>query len=139
MAAIDNVRATAVLQGMLGVAAFPTSATSPMQLKLMTVNGNMTSNGTELGGAGYAASGLSGYFGAPTTAGGAGPTSQGMTAAAALSWTAGAAWTITGFEIWDNAAVKLRWWFGTFTGGNVAVGNGQVLQIAQNAISVSLT
>jgi hypothetical protein len=138
MAAIDNIRATAVLQGMLGVTGFPASAANPMWVRLMTANGTMTGNGTELGGAGYAAGGLSGNFGAPTT-GANGPTSQGMTAAAALSWTAGANWVITGFELWDNAGTKLRWWFGTFTGGNVTVNTGQVLQIAQNAISVSLS
>lgn len=140
MAAIDNIRATMVLQNMLGLTttAF-TAAVTPMWCRLMTVNGNTTTNGTQLGGAGYAAGGLSGAFGAAVTAGGGGPTSQGMTAAAALSWTAGAAWVITGFELWDNAAPQLRWWFGTFTGGNVTVNTGQVLQIAQNAISVSLT
>jgi hypothetical protein len=143
MAAIDNVRAATVLQGMLGLAAFPASAIPPMWIRLMTANGSMTANGTEAGGAGYVAGGQSGFFSAVNTAGGLGPTSTGMTAAAALSWTAGTNWTganaITGFEIWDNAALKLRWWFGTFTGGNVAVASGQVLQIATSAISVSLT
>lgn len=139
MPAIDNIRATAVLQAMLGVSAFPTSAANPMWIRLMTANGNMTANGTEAGGAGYVAGGQSGNFGGAVTAGGAGPTSQGMTAAAALSWTAGTNWVITGFELWDNAGTKLRWWFGTFTGGNVTVNNGQVMQIAQNAISVSLS
>lgn len=139
MAAIDNVRATMILQQMLGnTVTTLTGAVNPMWCKLMTVNGSMTVNGTELGGAGYAASGLSGNFGAATTGAG-GPTCNGMTAAAALSWTAGATWAITGFELWDNATVKLRWWFGTFTGGTVNVSNGQILQIAQNAISVSLS
>lgn len=138
MGAIDNIRATMVLQNMLGITttAF-TGAVAPMWLRLMTVNGTTTGNGTELGGSGYTAGGQSGNFGAATTGAG-GPTCAGMTAAAALSWTAGANWVITGFELWDNAGTKLRWWFGTFTGGNVTVNTGQVLQVATNAISVSL-
>jgi hypothetical protein len=139
MAAIDNIRATMVLQNMLGNGFTAwTGAVQPMWVRLMTANGTMTGNGTELGGAGYTNGGLSGSFGNATT-GSAGPTCAGMTAAAALSWTAGAVWAITGFELWDNAGTKLRWWFGTFTGGTVNVGNGQILQIAQNAISVSLS
>jgi hypothetical protein len=139
MAAIDNIRATMVLQNMLGNTSTAwTGAVNPMWLRLMTTNGTMTGNGTELALAGYAAGGLSGNFGAAAT-GANGPTSSGMTAAAALSWTAGATWTVTGFELWDNAGTKLRWWFGTFTGGNVTVNNGQILQVAQNAISVSLS
>jgi hypothetical protein len=137
--AIDNNRATAVLHAMLGVSAFPASAANPMWVRLITANaGIMSAAGTEAAGAGYAPGGLSGNFSGAVT-GAAGPTSTGMTAAAALSWTAGTNWVITGFELWDNAGTKLRWWFGSFTGGNVTVNNGQVLQIAQNAISVALS
>ena len=84
MAAIDNVRATQVLQGMLGLVTFPASATAPMWVRLMTANGSTNVTGSQFGnGSGYATSGLSGYFSAVTTAGGNGPTSTGMTAAAA--------------------------------------------------------
>lgn len=144
MGAIDNAQAKNVLQGMLGITGFPASAVNPMWVRLMTSNGTTTANGGELYNgqgtgtvSGYATGGQSGSFSAVTTGAG-GPTSTGFTAAAATSWTAGGNWVITGFELWDNAATKLRWWFGTFTGGNVTVNNGQVLQIAQNAISVSL-
>lgn len=137
MGAIDNVQAKAVLAGMLGIAGFPVSAVNPMWIRLMTASGTTTGNGTELGGTGYTAGGVSGSFSAINTGAG-GPTSQGFTAAAGNSWTAGNNWVITGFELWDNAGTKLRWWFGTFTGGNVTVNTGQVLQIAQNAITVTL-
>lgn len=145
MGAIDNAQAKTLLQAALGIAsaagtsqagsagAFP----APMWIRLMTANGSATANGTELGGTGYTAGGVSGFFSAVNTGAG-GPTSQGFTAAAGNSWTAGANWVITGFELWDNNSVKLRWWFGTFTGGNVTVNTGQVLQIAQNAITVTL-
>ena len=145
MAAIDNVRATAIIQAMLGETAFvgfPTSAVGPMWVRLCSSAPGTNVTGTEIGGAGYTAGGISGNFGPPTTAGGAGPTAVGPTAAA-ISWTAGTNWTganaIQGFELWDNAGTKLRWWFGAFTGGNVSVASGQVLQIAANAISVALT
>jgi hypothetical protein len=140
MAAIDNIRATMVLQQMLGNTATAfTGAAAPMCIRLMTANGSMTVNGSALVAGGYASTGLSGNFGAATTGAG-GPTCNGMTAAAALSWTAsGVNWSVTGFEIWDTAATPLRWWFGTFTGGTVTVNIGQILQIAQNAISVSLS
>jgi hypothetical protein len=140
MAAIDNAQAKGVLAGMLGITGFPASAVNPMWVRLMTANGVTTANGSEFGnGSGYTTGGQSGSFSAINTGAG-GPTSQGMTAAAALSWTAATGtWVITGFELWDNAGTKLRWWFGTFTGGNVTVAPGQVLQIATNAISVTLS
>lgn len=139
MGAIDNAQAKTLLQAALGIAsaAGTSQALAPMWIRLMTANGSATANGTELGGSGYTAGGVSGNFSAVNTGAG-GPTSQGFTAAAGNSWTAGANWVITGFELWDNNGTKLRWWFGTFTGGNVTVNTGQVLQIAQNAITVTL-
>ena len=150
MANIDFYRANTIVGAMLGVNNFPANLANWMSLRLITATGVTASswataagvNGTagtgELAGtAGYATSGLTLNFGATVTTS-IPPTSQGPTAAAGLSWTAGSTWLIQGFEIWDTATTRNRWWFGTFAGGTVTVANGQQLQIAQNAITVTL-
>lgn len=151
MANIDAGRASAILGSMLGVnGAFPTTLANQVSLRLITATGitaaswAATANagtGELAGTAGYATSGLTLNFSAISQPGtNVPPTSSGPTAAAGLSWTcsAGGGWLIQGFEIWDTATTRLRWWFGTFAGGTVTVANGQQLQIAQNAITVTL-
>lgn len=111
--------------------------TPPFLAALMTANGSGTANGTELAGTGY--TNLAGggksmgspAFGTPAAGITLGPVT-------AFSWTAGAAWTpVTGIEIWDSAATKLRYIFGALSGGSVTVNNGNTLQFAISSISAS--
>ena len=108
-------------------------------LRLMTANGSGTANGTELTTAtGYTAGGAS--MTAWTTI--SGTTALITGPATAVSWTnsGGSAWTaVTGVEVWDNAATKLRWFFAALTGGAVTVNAGNTLQFAVGSISFDST
>jgi hypothetical protein len=138
MAMTDLNRVTSLLNSILTGATWPT-VPSGWWLRLMQTTGSGSSNGTELSSAtGYTTGGatmaawstISG-----TTASITGPST-------AISWTnsGGSAWTaVAGIEIWDNAATKLRWFWGSLSGGSVTVNAGNTLQFATNSIGLNGT
>jgi hypothetical protein len=103
--------------------------TPPYFLRLMSATGTNTSNGTEATAAlspGYVALGSSlgsSAFGTPS----AGQQTNNN----AVSWSATGTWqTITGVEIWDSNATKLRWLQGALTSSITGVSNGDTVQFA---------
>jgi hypothetical protein len=114
--------------------------TPPFLIALMTTVGSNTGNGTEATAGncpGYTALASGGKtmgspaFGTPAAGIILGPV-------AAVSWLATANWTaIAGVEIWDSASTKLRYLFGSLSGGSVTVNNGNTLQFAISSLSFS--
>ena len=115
-------------------------------IRLMTVNGNSTSNGTELAGGSYVqgtgvqyGTGAGGCFTAASYGTGSGSTSNGT----AVSQAGMPAATITGIEIWDSAgtapayAASHRWWWGALS-SSVTTNNGDTLSFAIGAVTVTL-
>lgn len=108
--------------------------TPPFHLRLMTAQGSNTSNGTE-----YTT--VNGY-----TAGGsslgttfcAAPSAATQSNSNAVTWTATGTWsTITAIEIWDTAGTPLRWLQGALTSSITGVVNGDTVQFAAGAITIS--
>lgn len=143
MAAIDQAMVSKILNALLPVGAAGIPGTmitalggGAMKVRLNSTLSTSAAAGTELTGGGYTTGGT-----ALGTASGVSAAGSAVTfpAGAALSWTnsSGGAWSIASFDLTDSAA--LRTWFGPFTGQPISVANGNVFQIAINAISVSLT
>lgn len=113
--------------GTAGGSAF--TVTPPFKLRLMTVQGSNTSNGTELSATGYTAGGNtmgSSAFGAPS----AGVSSNSNS----VSWTAGATWSaVVAIEIWDTPTTPLRYMQGSIT--SVTLANGNTLTFAASSIT----
>jgi hypothetical protein len=132
MAAIVVVAANKLLDASLGTTALTAFSGAP-KIRLVTTAPTNAAAGTELSGAGYTTGGTVTAFAAAA----AGSTSN----TGALSWTnsSGGSWSIVGLEVWDQAGTPLRWWFGTFTGQPITVANGNIFQIAANAITVALS
>jgi hypothetical protein len=105
------------------------TVTPPFFVRLMTVQGSNTANGTELSATGYTAGGAT--MGSPaygTPAGGI------IASANAVSWTAGAAWSpVVAIETFDSAATKLRYQQGSIT--SVTLGNGNTLTFPAGSIT----
>lgn len=100
----DNLSNTAenlALDWILGVGT-PTRPTTPLQVALVTVEGDETTAGTEVAGGTYARQDLS------IAAAVAGATSN----SADLVFTGLPAGTIVGVEVWDSAGVPVRLWYG---------------------------
>jgi hypothetical protein len=119
------------------------TVTQPYFLRLMTAagsgNGNVNaSNGTELSASGYTAGGST--LGASSPFGSFSTTAPTATNANAVSWSATGTWsTVTGVEIWDSAATKLRWFQGTLTSSITGVVNGDTVQFAAGSITLNAT
>jgi len=105
------------------------AVTPPFFLRLETVQGSDSANGTELSATGYTAGGNT--MGSPAF----GTPSGGIVASVnAVSWTAGAAWSaIVSVSVWDSAATKLRYLQGAIT--SVTLANGNTLNFAAAAIT----
>jgi hypothetical protein len=110
------------------------AVTPPFHLRLMTAQGSNTSNGTE-----YTT--VNGY-----TAGGsslgttfcAAPSAATQSNSNAVTWTATGTWsTITAIEVWDTAGTPLRWLQGALTSSITGVVNGDTVQFAAGAITIS--
>jgi len=122
-----------ITPGTSGGSAF--TITPPFLLALLTANGSNTANGTEA-----TTGNCPGYT---TLAGGSAKTvtfatpSGGVFASSnSQSYTATGSWTtITGCEIWDSAATKLRYLQGALTANITGVVNGDTVQFATAAIS----
>jgi hypothetical protein len=110
--------------------------TPPFHLRLYSATGSETASGTEqANGNGYTTGGatLGSQF-ANTVASGA------FTNLNAVSWTATGTWspaTQTAIEVWDTAATPLRYLWGALTSSITGVANGDTVQFAAAAISVS--
>ena len=132
MGAIDNTQGTSVLKAMLAIAAL-TGAVSPTALRLGTTAPTATANMTELTGTGYTAGGSTISWNTVTN--------MATTNSAAITWTntSGGNWAIIGAEIWDAAATKLRWFYGSWNGQPVNVANNNSFQLASGGASVSLS
>lgn len=136
----DRTRADAIMQAVLtssvaftitpgtgGGSAFTVSP--PFSLRLMTVAGSNTSNGTQLSATGYTAGGNTmgaTAFGAP---------SSGVQANSNIvTWTAGATWSaVVAIEVWDTAGTPLRWLQGGIT--SVTLANGNTLTFSAGSVT----
>jgi hypothetical protein len=138
----DTGRTAAFLNFALNAASAPT-ITQPYFLRLMTAagsgNGNVNAlSGTELSASGYTAGGST--LGASSPFGSFSTTAPTATNANAVSWSATGTWsTVTGVEIWDSAATKLRWFQGALTSSITGVVNGDTVQFAAGSITLNAT
>lgn len=122
-------------------AGFTSGASSLGHVRLMTVNGSSTANGTELASSGsYVAgtgityaTGTSGAFAAAAYASTSGSISSNTT----LSQSGMPAATIVGIEIWDSAATPKRWLWGSLT-SSITTSSGDTLSFASAAIAATL-
>ena len=142
MAAIDQTMVSNILNATTptGAAGIPGTYTAlnaaAMKLRLNSTLSTASAAGTELTGTGYTAGGT-----AITTASTASSAGSAVTLpkTTALSWTNGSGgnWSIASLDLTSGAGVRA--WFGPFTGQPVVVANGNIFQIAADAVSVSLT
>lgn len=143
MAAIDQAMVSKILNQTTptGTAGIPGSfgtalSASAMKVRLNSGLSTAAAAGAEITGSGYTAGGTA--LGTASTASSAGSAVT-LPAGSALSWTngSGGAWSIASLDLTDNGGV--RCWFGPFTGQPISVANGNIFQIAVNAVSISLT
>jgi hypothetical protein len=137
----DSGRVAAILQAAFSATATGGSLTPatgggsgfaispPYHLRLMTVAGSNTSNGTEATGVncpGYTAGGSTlgtQFCAAPSSA------IQGNSNA--VTWNATGTWTtVSGIEVWDTAATPLRWLQGALGNPVTGVVNGDSVAFA---------
>lgn len=112
--------------------------TPPYRLHLMTAAGSNTANGTEMTTEyGYTSGYPSGGNSLGTSAFGS-PSAGVQTNNNTVSWNATGTWpTIPSIEIWDSASTALRWLQGALTSSITGVANGDTVQFAAGAISIS--
>lgn len=118
---LDQTYADNVLDHSSGHAAMP-AFSGTLQLKLMSANGNATTNGTESSWTGYTTGGNT----ITATAGAGGSNTWPVTAS---SWTngSGSTQTIAGVEHWDTS--PKRYWWGGLT-SSISLPNADTLQFA---------
>jgi hypothetical protein len=126
-AILTSSTAFTITPGTGGGSAF--TFTPPYFLRLMTVQGSNTANGTQLSATGYTAGGATmgtTAFAAP---------SAGVSASSnAVSWTAGAAWSaVVAVEIWDSSGTPQRIVQGSIT--SITLANGNTLNFAAGSIT----
>jgi hypothetical protein len=143
MAAIDQAMVSKMLNqttptGTAGIpGAFGTAlSASAMKVRLNSTLSTASAAGTELTGTGYTAGGTALSTASTASSAGSAVTLPNTTA---LSWTngSGGAWSIASMDLTDNAGVRV--WFGPFTGQPISVANGNIFQIAANAVSIALS
>jgi hypothetical protein len=141
----DSGRVAAILQ-----AAFSSTATGgsltpatgggsgfaispPYHLRLMTVAGSNTVNGTEANG-----TNCPGYTALGSTLGTqfcAAPSAGAQSNSNPVTWNATGTWTtVNGVEVWDTAAAPLRWLQGTLGNPVTGVVNGDSVQFAAGSV-----
>lgn len=133
--ALDNAVRNNVLDALNGVSAFVAS-TTPAKVRLMTSNGSVSANGTELGtgagsgsGAGYTAGGQSVTW-AAASAGAAVPT-------ATVRWDNMPTCTIVGVEVWDSAGTPRRIHWGAMTAPKT-LASGDSFELPPSSFSETL-
>jgi hypothetical protein len=119
---------------------FTAGASNQGHIRLMTVVGSSTVNGTELAGGSYVAhtgivysTGTSGSFSTAAYSSGSGTIQNNTT----LSQAGMPAATTAGLEIWDSAATPLRWAWGSLASA-ITTNNGDTLSFAAAAILAAL-
>lgn len=132
---LDRDFSNRVLNAVHGITAF-TEPTAPLKVRLMTVVGTVTANGTEL------ATGAGGGAGAGYTAGGEtlpySASSGGVSAiSASVTWDNMPACTIWGVEVWDSAGTPVRVELGTFSEAKV-VASGDSFTLSSALFTASL-
>lgn len=115
MSTLDNTHGNNLLDGELGTAAY-VATTGPLHLRLMTANGSVSANGTEVTGGSYAQQTIA--FGAAA--------GQSTSNTGAISIAGMPACTVVGVELWDSSATPKRKRWGpltasvTYTAGDTA-------------------
>lgn len=108
----------------------------PYHLRLMTIAGSNTSNGTEA-----TAVNCPGYTAGGSTLGTqfcAAPSSATQANANSVTWNATGTWTtVGGIEVWDTAATPLRWLQGALASPVSGVTNGDSVIMAAGAITTN--
>ncbi|GGW81028.1 phage tail fiber protein [Streptomyces griseoloalbus] len=122
---LTNTGENRALDFILGLAS--TAPTAPLQVALVTANGDETTAGTEVTGGSYARQDLS------VAAAVNGATSN----SADLVWTNMPAATVVGVEIWDSAGVPARLWYGPLTASRT-VAAGDELRLTAGSLALSL-
>jgi hypothetical protein len=144
----DSARVASILQALFSATATGGSLTPgtgggsgfvitpPYRLRLMTAMGSNTSNGTEATGVncpGYTAGGSS--LGTQFCAA---PSGGIQSNANPVTWNATGTWTtVPGIEVWDSAAVPLRWLQGAVSSPVSGVVNGDSVTFAAAAVSLN--
>jgi hypothetical protein len=123
--ALSNTGENRCLDFILGLSA--TAPTTPLKVALVTANGTDTAAGTEVTGGSYARQNLA------VAAASSGATSN----SADLVWTGMPAATVVGVEIWDNAGVPVRLWYGALAESRT-VAAGDELRILAGQLAISL-
>ena len=154
MAAIDQAMVSQILNNTLPVAASakPTNAwlgmvtTSAMKIRLDSTNPTAAAAGTQLAsGNGYTTGGNSftSITGVTASSSGSSVVLPGSGDASTFLWTnTSGGWSIMGLDITDSAGT--RSWFAYFNGTSsgitaITVASGNSFQIAQGAVTISLT
>lgn len=143
MGALDQTMASNILNATLptGTGGIPGSYTpltaSAMKMRLASTASSASAAGTELSGTGYTSGGSS-----ITTASSASSAGSNVTlpnVSSGLSWTngSGSAWSINSLDITSSGGT--RSWYGPFTGAPISVANGNTFNVAQNAVTCSLS
>lgn len=127
---LTDTAETLVLDALLGTTAW--APTTPLKLKLMTVQGTDSAAGTEVvnsGGSTYGSQTIT--FAGTTTGTGTTSNSNAITFANMPNV------TVVGFEIWDtNATAKRLWWIPATT--NKTTNLGDTYSVAIGAITLSI-
>jgi hypothetical protein len=133
VAAIDQAMVSKILNSTTSNTAF-TTLTTGFKMRLNSTLSTASASGTELTVSGYTAGGSAVTF-TTSSAGSAVTTPH----AGAVSWVngSGGSWSIASLDILDGGAT--RTWWGPFTGQPISVANGNTFQVAQDAVSISLT
>jgi hypothetical protein len=128
MGALDQAEASRLLRNSLGISA-GTTPTTPMMQRLMSANGSVSSNGTQVTGGSYAPQNLSTALG--TEANGS------VTTSSAVSYTGMPATTTVGSEIWDSAGTPKRGWWSALAASKTTSA-GDTLTFAAGQITISI-
>jgi hypothetical protein len=134
LSAIDNSQASSLLNAILNQV--PASSTAGINLRLGSNSPNASTTMVELpNGNGYTTGGTVCTFGSAAIVSGI-PTSYNTSV---LTWTnSSGGWTINGVELWDQAAIPLRWMWGTWIGAPISVASGNSFQVPASGIIASL-
>lgn len=141
--ALDQAMASNIMNATLptGTGGVPGGFTAlnnaAMKMRLNSTASTASAAGTELTGSGYTAGGLS--ITTASTASSAGSSVSLPNVSGGLSWIngSGSAWSIVSLDLTSGAGVRA--WFGLFTGQPISVANGNTFNVAQNAVTCSLS
>lgn len=131
MANLDQTHANNLLAASTGQGTI-TATTTPIHVRLMTINGSASANGTELTTGGGYTSGT----GAPTVTFAA-PSGGSIASNAAVTVTNMPATTIVGIELWDSTGTPARKWWGALV-SNKTVNSGDTFTIGTGSLTIAL-